>query len=873
MDYCSPKCQRECWSAGHKVLCSKVPKAVEEAKARIVSFSLDQYTTENIGTFMVTEAEAERGRIVKEMEAQEMCYDAWDMPKGSVEKLKKILATLKHFPLSVEGWGNVAHFYHWETKSHKIKSKECATEALKMYDIAIECARILNSTWTDSRAEELSWGEIDNRPYLRAIFGRAHTLKDSGNVEEAVKQAKKLLRWNPDDNQGVRQILCTWYLEINDTEGCTNLLRKYTTDHDTSLSYADVLLQFLRWKKDDVVEKDVQLALYKALQSNAFVPDLLLAEKTKKVNHGSISPGGRDEAESFAQKVRPLWKAYPECLVWLKAQKCVSAQGKKVPKETDLIHLLKSGIKLAVSCVHTNLEGGNKMDSVMMCTQKRGMCLGSGRADFTWPRQLNRAHQKSSDILLHDNDWDNRGWRKTTYNQVLEVPFWSILLAFQAEMGEGESSSENEDEEIDQDVLKETISKMKQNTLCSSVSTKCKHCDSTPTMCALDDKGCHFYCCKSCMDKDFDEDSDSDPMYFELNSDILRICPSEDSLLRKLDIDLVLSMATKYMPNVIALDIFIPQTYVLTDGWYNGDNERSLTLSSAALLEFLYNKHSKLQVFSLRLDECCDEHIAKMTDAGKALLPLGNMPNLAKFELSNFKFVDINILTSCMNPNLKVLNINHIRLRSSTWCIPDCEALVRKISEMKNIVTLGLADNALTDEDLDHMLQKLNNLRCLDVRGKFGGENSFEPRHSLLTDRGLEFIAKHCSRLQSLDVSYQPRASSVGIKAIMNNCPHLLELEAADVKIPTRDIEEILMTSKELLHLNISTVCDHECYLIEDVVKATGGRTIISGSNNGVYEVNLSPKKERIRKTSMKRIESAWENRTEPHVYNRWEPI
>eukprot|EP01083_Nonionella_stella_P290220 987613_1 len=264
-----------------------------------------------------------------------------------------------------------------------------------------------------------------------------------------------------------------------------------------------------------------------------------------------------------------------------------------------------------------------------------------------------------------------------------------------------------------------------------------------------------------------------------------------------------------------------------------------------------------------------------MTDSGKALLPLGNMPNLAKFELSNFKFGDINVLTSCMNPNLKLLSINHICLGSSTWCKPDCEALVRKISEMKNIETLGLADNALTDEDLDRMLQKLNNLRCLDVSGRFGGDNSFEPtsRHSLLTDRGLQYIAKHCSRLQSLDVSYQRRTSSVGIKAIVKKCPHLLELEASDVKIPTRDIKEILTMSKELLHLSISTVPDHENDLIEDAVKATGGRTVITGSYNGLYKVNLCPKMERVQKSSIKKIERSCENRSKSHVYNEWETI
>ena len=92
----------------------------------------------------------------------------------------------------MDGWGNLGHFYQNEIKSHKIKVEECATEALKMYETAIECARILNPTWTATRTEELPWGEVDHRPYLRAIFGRALALKDTGDIQEAVKQAEKL---------------------------------------------------------------------------------------------------------------------------------------------------------------------------------------------------------------------------------------------------------------------------------------------------------------------------------------------------------------------------------------------------------------------------------------------------------------------------------------------------------------------------------------------------------------------------------------------------------------------------------------------------------------------------------------------------------
>lgn len=251
------------WKAGHKILCSKVPKAVTNAKEKISSFTLSDYTTRNVGSFMVTECQARRGKIIEEEGAQNMCYDAIEMTKGSTEKLLQNLRVLDTFPLSTEALGILGHYYHYEVvQTHK---KNRSAEALKIYDIAILCARKLNPTWTESRSDELPDG-IENRPCLRALSGRAYILKNIGKINEAIRQAKQIIRLNPSNNQGIHQKLCTWFLEAKDTEGCTNLLRKYGTNIDTFLAYADVLLQYLRWIKDDAVENNIKKALYVAIK-------------------------------------------------------------------------------------------------------------------------------------------------------------------------------------------------------------------------------------------------------------------------------------------------------------------------------------------------------------------------------------------------------------------------------------------------------------------------------------------------------------------------------------------------------------------------------------------------------------------------------
>ena len=66
---------------------------------------------------MTTDAQDRRGEIIEEHEAQDLCWDAMDMVKGSAEKLKKILRALDHFPLSTETWGMLGHFYQYEVTS------------------------------------------------------------------------------------------------------------------------------------------------------------------------------------------------------------------------------------------------------------------------------------------------------------------------------------------------------------------------------------------------------------------------------------------------------------------------------------------------------------------------------------------------------------------------------------------------------------------------------------------------------------------------------------------------------------------------------------------------------------------------------------
>jgi len=56
------------------------------------------------------------------------------------------------------------------------------------------------------------WGDLDNRPYLRSLHGLGLVYMDLSQIDNAIIIFEKIIRYNPNDNQGVRYLLGDLYL-------------------------------------------------------------------------------------------------------------------------------------------------------------------------------------------------------------------------------------------------------------------------------------------------------------------------------------------------------------------------------------------------------------------------------------------------------------------------------------------------------------------------------------------------------------------------------------------------------------------------------------------------------------------------------------
>lgn len=83
----------------------------------------------------------------------------------------------------------------------------------------------------------LPWPMIDNRPFLRACHGLGLELRKRGEVQAALALFMKLLDWNPNDNQGVRDLVVSCHFLLDQPEGVLAICDRYPGDGMETLLY------------------------------------------------------------------------------------------------------------------------------------------------------------------------------------------------------------------------------------------------------------------------------------------------------------------------------------------------------------------------------------------------------------------------------------------------------------------------------------------------------------------------------------------------------------------------------------------------------------------------------------------------------------
>jgi tetratricopeptide (TPR) repeat protein len=177
-------------------------------------------------------------------------------------------------------------------------------EAEKHFRAAIEGA----SRDIDVDGGLLEWGNLDNRPYLRAHANLALLFRKQARWGEAVKIHGQMLRWNPNDNQGVRYLLGEEHLRLGDHKKALAAYKKGEEDATTQFGMGLVLLMLGR-------DEEANRALLHGMAANRYVAPMLVGDRWTLLDgwHGT-NLAEPEHADWIATSMRDLWTANPDHL-------------------------------------------------------------------------------------------------------------------------------------------------------------------------------------------------------------------------------------------------------------------------------------------------------------------------------------------------------------------------------------------------------------------------------------------------------------------------------------------------------------------------------------------------------------------------------
>ncbi len=160
------------------------------------------------------------------------------------------------------------------------------------------------------------WMLLETRPYMRALECLAEAYRNHGMRADGIGSYEKLLRLNPNDNQGVREPLLGLYLETGDLKAAAQLLKQYDEDGSAGLAWGRVLERFLTGDREGA-----SAALKEARSANPHV-ELYLTELKPLPSElpEMFSLGSEGEAIMCLNYFGAAWAEHGEAVRWLFAE-------------------------------------------------------------------------------------------------------------------------------------------------------------------------------------------------------------------------------------------------------------------------------------------------------------------------------------------------------------------------------------------------------------------------------------------------------------------------------------------------------------------------------------------------------------------------
>ncbi len=176
---------------------------------------------------------------------------------------------------------------------------------------------------------EVPWAILENRPYLRALGNLALALAEQRKWPEALAIHQRILKLNPNDNQGVRYLVGVEHLQVGDNQGAIKAFEKCQGE-EVGCAFGLALARL----RTSGPSAEVGEPLLRGFAANRYVAPMLLGERWERLDafHGS-NMAEPEWADDVVKAQADLWHGVPrgaEILRFWWASPVVAAWRKKL---------------------------------------------------------------------------------------------------------------------------------------------------------------------------------------------------------------------------------------------------------------------------------------------------------------------------------------------------------------------------------------------------------------------------------------------------------------------------------------------------------------------------------------------------------------
>lgn len=273
----------------------------------------DRRALEGLMAGLFGEMRGTRGTRSARDEAQQLMYQAWDSNGPTRVELAR-------HALEIDSDCTDAYVLLAEETAESIE------EARDLYAKGVAAGeRALGPGVFEEDAGHF-WGLLETRPYMRARAGLAASLWAMGDREAGVAHYRDMLRLNPNDNQGIRDLLATCLLDLGRDDDLERLLEQYEDDASALWAYTWALHAFRRGGDSEAA----RTRLRDAIRTNRHVPAYLLGRKPlPRALPEYVGFGDEDEAVAYTSQNLRNWRQTPGALLWLASEPAGAAPRKR----------------------------------------------------------------------------------------------------------------------------------------------------------------------------------------------------------------------------------------------------------------------------------------------------------------------------------------------------------------------------------------------------------------------------------------------------------------------------------------------------------------------------------------------------------------